>query len=131
MDRLTRTGFGVLAAGLMLGALAVSAAPGEAVQHQRVTLADYAFSPSTVTVAAGRPVLLELVNRDSLTPHNFTLEHPDAGMDIDVDVPAGETRSVRFTPSKAGRYGFHCDKKLMFLKSHRERGMRGTLVVVP
>ncbi|MGD2055243.1 MAG: hypothetical protein PVJ15_00440 [Gammaproteobacteria bacterium] len=30
-----------------------------------------------------------------------------------------------------GRHGFHCNKKLLFFKTHRDRGMEGTLVVTP
>ena len=37
--------------------------------------------------------------------------------------------SVRFTPVRPGRLTFFCDKKLLFFKSHREKGMTGTIEV--
>ncbi len=38
---------------------------------------------------------------------------------------------IRFTPLKTGKYAFHCKKKLLFFKSHREKGMEGVLEVRP
>lgn len=64
-----------------------------------------------------------------VTPHDFVLKAPEA--DIDIEVTLGETPTVvRFTPTRAGSYAFYCSKQLLFLKSHRERGMHGILEVV-
>ena len=46
-------------------------------------------------------------------------------LSIERDVSAGKTVTVQFTPQKPGRYSFYCDKKLLFLPSHREKGMEG------
>lgn len=94
-----------------------------------MTLADHRFTPDRLEVRVGQPVALTLVNRDRITPHNITLLNKAAGLDIDTDVPAGTSVTVEFTPSAAGTYTFYCDKKLPFLKSHREQGMEGTLIV--
>lgn len=102
-----------------------------AVYRVRVELADYRFSPRNIEVTVGQPVELVLSNRDFITPHNITLSAPGAGMDIDVDVQPGKSRQLSFTPTRTGRYEFYCDKKLPFMKSHRERGMEGVLVVKP
>ena len=96
-----------------------------------ITLGDYRFSPHNLTVAAGQPVLLELINTDKLTPHNFTLVDKAGNLDIDVNVSAGATREVSLTPQEPGTYTFYCSKKLPFMKSHREHGMEGSLVVTP
>jgi len=96
-----------------------------------ITLGDFRFSPHQLTLEAGQAVLLELNNTDSVTPHNFTLENKAGNLNIDIDVSAGTTREVALTPEVPGTYTFHCSKKLPFLKSHRERGMEGTLVVPP
>ena len=96
-----------------------------------VKLGDYRFIPDTITVQAGETVQLQLTNTDSLTPHNFTLKADAAGLNVDVDVNAGKTEVVDITPLAPGSYEFHCNKKLLFMKSHRDHGMEGTLVVAP
>ena len=92
-------------------------------------LGDYRFSPREVQLAAGTPAVLRLTNTDGMTPHNFTLEIAEIGVAVDVDVHAGDTADVELQPLPAGRYPFHCNKKLPFMKSHREKGMEGVLVV--
>lgn len=109
------------------------AGPGAPTSAGRVELelGDYRFTPQHVEVKAGSPVTLVLRNQDSLTPHNFTLQDTPGDLDIDTDVPAGQEVTIEFTPRVAGSYTFFCDKKLPFMKSHRERGMEGTLTVTP
>lgn len=103
----------------------------EADESQKFTLelGDYRFKPATVNVVAGRPVELMLVNKDVITPHNLTFEDSGAGLDVAVDVQPGKTATIEFTATAPGRYTFYCDKKLLFGRSHRERGMEGELVV--
>jgi plastocyanin len=40
-----------------------------------------------------------------------------------------EPKIIKFTPTKTGKFPFYCDKKLLFFKSHRERGMEGIIEV--
>jgi heme/copper-type cytochrome/quinol oxidase subunit 2 len=89
----------------------------------------YFYKPDHLVVRQGRPVEVTLVSQTVLVPHNFVIKEPVAGMDVNQDVPAGGTVKVRFTPTQAGDYHFYCDKKLLFFKSHREKGMEGTLTV--
>ena len=96
-----------------------------------IHLSDYRFHPDAIEVVAGKPVELTLVNDDRITPHNFTLKAPDAGLDLSANISAGETATLRFTPRTAGSYVFYCNKKLLFMKSHRARGMEGKLTVRP
>ncbi len=126
MSRTVRSRFLLIAVLLASGAVASAAD-----ESLRVRLADYRFTPDTIEVVAGQPVTLTLVNEDGITPHNFTLNDPAAGLAVNIGIPAGETRTVQFTAPKAGSYPFHCDKNLPFTKSHRERGMGGRLVVRP
>lgn len=116
----------VIGAGLL--ALAV-APPAHAEQRFEIDLGDYRFKPSTLEVTVGEPVALVLTNQDTLTPHNLKLSAPEAGLEINVDVEPGKSVTTTFTPTRAGTYDFYCDKKLLFFKSHRERGMEGKLVV--
>lgn len=97
----------------------------------RITLGDFRFSPSQLSIEAGQPVILELANTDGFTPHNFTLKDRAGGLDIDVDVSAGKVVKIPLTPQVPGSYVFYCNKKLPFMKSHRMRGMEGTLAVIP
>jgi plastocyanin len=119
---------------VLLGALLAS---GPAVtrgeeppQAISLKLGDYRYTPDTLEVQAGRPVVLTLTNTDVLTPHNFTLHDAAAGLDINTNVSAGSKAVIEFTPLKPGTYTFFCNKKLLFLKSHRDRGMEGTLHVL-
>ncbi len=113
---------------LIMAPVAVRAADADA-QQITVHLGDYRFHPDTIEVVTGRPVELTLVNDDKITPHNFTLKEPAAGLDLNADVSGGESAVLRFTPQTTGTYPLYCNKKLPFMKSHREHGMEGKLVV--
>ena len=94
-------------------------------------LGDYRFMPQEIQLSANQPAILRLVNTDSVTPHNFTMEASSGAQDINVDVLGGESVDVQLTPLPAGRYTFYCGNKLLFMKSHREKGMEGSLIVSP
>jgi plastocyanin len=107
----------------------VAAHGADGVQRAQLVLDSYAFRPEHLVVQAGRPVELALVNVATLVPHNFVLDDPANGLAIREDVDAGETAVIRFTPAERGSFAFYCDKKLLFLPSHREKGMEGRLTV--
>jgi len=115
----------------MVTALGVAVAANSPPSLIHVTLGDYQFNPATISAGTGKPLVLELQNIDALTPHNFTLKDAAAGLDVDVNVSAGSTKQVTVTPTLPGTYPFYCNKKLPFMKSHRDRGMQGKFVVVP
>jgi plastocyanin len=121
----------ILACALLVSVPLAALAADTGAQQVTVHLGDYRYHPDTVEVVAGRSVELTLVNDDKITPHNFTLKEPNAGIDLDAAVSAGESATLHFTPQTAGSYTFYCNKKLPFMKSHRERGMEGKLVVRP
>lgn len=101
----------------------------DGVQRVTVLVDSHFYKPKDIVVRAGKPVELILVSQTTLTPHNFVLKEPEAGMMVNQEIGAGETVRVRFTPTKAGAYPFYCDKKLLFFKSHRDKGMEGLLTV--
>ncbi len=101
----------------------------ERVIEYTILMRDYRFHPNDLTAVVGYPVVLTLINPERITPHNFTLEQGVAEP-VSVDIGAGETKTVRFTPIAAGTYPFHCKSKLLWFKSHREHGMEGTLTVL-
>ena len=108
----------------------VTAVPeGDGVQRLTMIVDSYFYKPDHIVVRVGLPVELALISQTILTPHNFVVKEPNAGIDINKEIGAGETVKVRFTPSKAGVFTFFCDKKLLFFKSHRDKGMEGILRV--
>jgi len=96
-----------------------------------VALGGYRFMPQEIQLMADQPAILRLVNTDTVTPHNFSMKTSVDAQDIDVDVLGGESVDVQLAPLPAGRYTFYCGNKLLFMKSHREKGMEGSLIVSP
>lgn len=106
----------------------VETAP-DGVQRVSITMDSYSYTPNHIIVRVGKPVELILTSVTILTPHNFVLKEPAAGLMVEQDVRAGKTLTVRFTPTQPGVFTFYCDKKLLFFASHREKGMEGRLEV--
>ena len=104
------------------------APPQDGVRKIEIVVDSYSFDPDTITVTAGKPVELTLRSVTSLVPHNFTIDDPASGLDLNVDIPSGEDVTVTFTPQKTGKFQFYCAKKGLF-GSHMKKGMKGTLVV--
>lgn len=100
----------------------------DGVQRVEVEAGSYFFRPEHIIVRAGEPVELIIRNESKVVPHDFVISAPEAGIEISEALSEALT-VIRFTPLKAGRYAFYCDKKLLFFKSHREKGMEGILEV--
>ena len=101
----------------------------DGVQRVEIRGGSYYFTPDYISVKVNLPVEITL-RKEGIFPHNFIIKAPEAGMDINVDL-ASEPRVVTFTPTKVGSYPLYCDKKFLFMESHREKGMEGTLEVRP
>jgi heme/copper-type cytochrome/quinol oxidase subunit 2 len=102
----------------------------DGVQHVSITGGGYFFDPNYVVVKANVPVELSVKKEKGYVPHDIMVRAPLAGIDFAVDLK--ETpQVVRFTPTKPGKYEMRCDKKLLFFKSHQERGMDGVIEVIP
>ena len=114
---------------LQVPPLRVPVDQADGMQRATIILDSYSYTPQHLIVQAGKPVELLLTSITTITPHNFVLWDEAAGLFIERDVSAGKTVTVQFTPTKPGTYSFYCDKKLLFLPSHREKGMEGTLEV--
>jgi plastocyanin len=87
------------------------------------------FKPDTITVKVGEPVTLSVTNDATFLSHNLIIKAVEAGLDVTIETSAGKTASATFTPTKAGVYEMYCGKEPPFVKSHRERGMHGKLIV--
>ena len=103
----------------------------DGVQRAFIVLDSYEYTPPHISVEAGAPVEFQLENQSFITPHNFIIDHPEAGLQQDVNVDAGDSLTIRFTAEIPGTYMFYCDKQLLFFPSHREEGMEGRLEVRP
>ena len=119
---------------LTSGAAYAESAPVEAtvsedgVQRVEVKVDSYSFEPAHIVVAVGKPAEITLKSVTTVIPHNFTLNHPEAGLNVDQDISHGQEVKVIFTPTKTGSFDFYCDKKFLF-DSHRKKGMKGILEV--
>lgn len=101
----------------------------DGVQRAVVEVDSYAFIPHHLVVKAGTPVELTFKSITWIVPHNVIIDDPRSGLNIRNEVPAGETVTVTFTPTLPGIFALYCDKKLPFVKSHREKGQEGVLEV--
>lgn len=84
-----------------------------------ITAKNFAFTPDTITLKKGEPVVLVLSSQDR--KHGFSLR----GFGIRTDVNPGGSARVRFTPNKTGKFTFSCD--IFCGDGHEE--MTGTVVV--
>ncbi len=101
----------------------------DGVQRATVEADSYSFSPSHLIVRAGKPVELTFKSLTTFVPHNIVIDDPKSGLSIREAVPAAESVTIKFTPTVPGSFALYCDKKLLFFKSHREKGMEGILEV--
>jgi plastocyanin len=111
------------------GVVSVIQPDDQGVQRSTIMMDSYSYSPNELSVEVGQPVELILQNNATFIPHTFVIADPAARLHVHVEVSAGESQTVRFTPTTRGTFPFYCDKKLLFLKSHRERGQEGRLEV--
>lgn len=101
----------------------------DGVQHVSITGGNYFFRPKHVIVKVNVPVELGVILEKGIVPHSLVIEAPEAGIHVDEKL-SSEVKKIRFTPTAAGKYPFYCKNKLLFLKSHRDKGMEGVLEVV-
>ncbi|VWC43297.1 quinol oxidase [Burkholderia lata] len=123
----------VLAAGTAL-ARAEGDAPvrvpvdADGVQRVAIVGGSYFFRPNHVIVRAHVPVELTVSAEPGLVPHSFEIDAPQAGIAVQTEL--GTTpKTFRFTPAQPGRFAYYCTHRLLFFRSHRERGMEGVLDV--
>ncbi|MDT5156862.1 MAG: cytochrome c oxidase subunit [Acidobacteriota bacterium] len=84
-----------------------------------ITARNFEFTPGTITVKKGVPVVLELTSADR--KHGFSLR----AFGVRADIKPGAVSRVQFTPDRTGRFTFLCD--VFCGEGHED--MSGTLVV--
>ena len=94
-----------------------AAGDGGSGETQAVNLVDFAYEPATLSATAGEEVTLELTNGGE-QPHTFTID----GLVDSMEVAAGESATVTFTPAEAGTLTFFCTV-------HGQATMSGELTV--
>lgn len=107
-----------------------TATPGpDGVQKVDILAGDYFFDPNAIIVKVNQPVELSVKKEGRIVPHVIVMKSPEAGMEFEESI-SRDPKIVKFTPTKVGKYPFSCTKKPPFLKSHADRGMKGTIEVV-
>jgi cytochrome c oxidase subunit 2 len=94
-----------------------NALPAEREIH--ITAKKFEFTPDTITLKKGEPVVLVLSSQDR--KHGFNLRE----FGIRADVNPGGTARIRFNPNKTGKFTFSCD--VFCGEGHED--MTGTMVV--
>jgi cytochrome c oxidase subunit 2 len=112
---------GTLLASALLSGLVIypraNAVPPEKVIH--VTARKFDFSPDSITLKKGEPVVFEISSGDR--EHGFNLR----AFGVRANVSPGKASRVRFTPDRTGKFTFSCD---VFCGDGHEE-MTGTVVV--
>ncbi len=101
----------------------------DGVQRVDILGGKYFFDPSYIIVKVNMPVELQVRKEKGFVPHNIIMNEPEAGIEFNEELKT-EQKLIRFTPEKIGKHPFYCDKKLLFFKGHREKGMNGILEVI-
>ena len=118
--RLFIAGALLMSAAIMSGfALYVRANALQAEREIHITAKKFEFTPDTITLKKGEPVVLVLSSQDR--KHGFNLR----AFGIRADVNAGGTARIRFVPNKTGTFPFSCD--VFCGEGHED--MTGTMVV--
>jgi cytochrome c oxidase subunit II len=84
-----------------------------------LTAKKFDFTPDTITLKKGEPVVLVFSSQDR--KHGFNLR----AFGIRADVNPGATARIPFTPDKTGKFTFSCD--VFCGEGHED--MTGTIVV--
>lgn len=117
----------------------VDAADWDAATKMRIDLGEMFFKPKIVSLKAGRPYVLELVNTGKVK-HEFTaaeffrsaatrkIQSDSSEVKVpfftEIEVFAGKTVELFVIPVMPGSFKMLCE-----LKGHREAGMEGTITV--
>ena len=100
----------------------------DGVQRVEVNGGSYFFKPNVIVVKVNVPVEL-VVRKTGQGSHDICLQAPEAGIDFKESL-GDQPKTIKFTPTKVGKYPFWCTHKIPLSKSHRDRGMSGVLEVV-
>jgi plastocyanin domain-containing protein len=101
----------------------------DGVQKVEIRGGSYFFKPNHIVVKVNIPVELMISRESGITPHDIVAKSPEAGIEFQESL-SSTPKTIKFTPTKVGKYPFYCSKKAPFSESHREKGMEGVIEVV-
>lgn len=135
-----RMGFAVV---MLLSAAVAGCAGAPEPLEVTVQMTEFAFTPATIEVQVGQPVVITLTNVGSVLHDLHVLDvslerepvvtggvvesgEQDEGTvsAVHAAVDPGQTATVEFVPAAPGTYEIICDEP-----GHKEAGMVGTLIV--
>jgi plastocyanin len=108
----------------------VAKVDADGVQRVDVIGGEYYFDPNDIVVKVNKPVELTVKKASGYIPHDMIVKAPEAGIDFKVDLSDKKPEIIKFTPTKVGKYEMYCDKRFLWFKSHKDRGMDGWIEVV-
>ncbi len=108
----------------------IATVDADGVQRVEVLGGEYFFDPNYIVVKVNKPVELVVKKASGYVPHDMVVKAPEASIDFKADLDSNKPETIKFTPTKVGKYPMYCDKKLLFFKSHKDRGMEGIIEVV-
>jgi len=100
----------------------------DGVQRVEILGGGYFFNPNYIVVKVSVPVEFSVRKESGITPHDFVIKAPEAGIDVSIKSLDTKPQLVKFTPTKPGKYPFICSKKFLWM-SHKDKGMEGMLEV--
>jgi uncharacterized cupredoxin-like copper-binding protein len=114
---------------LVLIGLALAALPGQASAQQDVTISELEFrlDPNSLNATTGQAVHFTVRNVGTID-HNLEVELESARIEkqlFDTNLRPGETRTVDFTFTQAGKWEMYCP-----IDNHKQRGMMGDVNVL-
>lgn len=101
----------------------------DGVQRVDIVGGDYYFDPNYIIVKVNVPVELYVKKTSGIVPHDIVMDAAEAGITFKEKL-GSEPKVIRFIPTKTGVFPVYCSKRLLFFRSHRERGMEAVLEVV-
>lgn len=107
---------------------AVAVLGPDGIQRVDILGGGYFYDPNYVIVKVNVPVEMTIKREAGFVPHDFVIKATEAGIEVQESMDT-TPKVVKFTPTKVGTYPFYCTKKMIFTKSHRDKGMKGILEV--
>ena len=119
---MTNTRKALATTALSLLALAAVACGGQQ-NTATITLSEFTIKPKGVTLKAGQPATLTLVNSGKID-HNLKLDPAVSDTPLPEVLKPGERATVNFTPKTTGTFQYACT-----IPGHAPAGMTGTVTV--
>ena len=117
-----RTSIGLTLAAALAAAVAMIPTTASAHPSIDIAVANWKFTPATITIPVGEPTTLRLTTTSGV----HGIKSDDLGIPM-TTIPNGKVIEVTFTPKKAGTYVLHC--QIFCGPGHADMAL--TVVVTP